>query len=309
MQIHTVLGASGSVGRAVMQELQHKNLTIRVVERKRKLEGIETLEADLLDANQADNAIKNSDYVYLCVGLPYQSKVWTRDWPRLMQNVINACAKTNAKLIFLDNMYMYSQPLTRPFTETYPQNPITKKGLARKATTDLLLKAIAENKVQAVIGRSADLYGAFSTNSPFYISFLQNILKGKAPQVLGKQNVKHTYAYTGDNGKALVALALDEGTHGQVWHLPVGELITIDAVNEILNEELGTTFKVSYVSKIMRKLLALFIPPITEVEEMLYQFENHYEMSCQKFMTHFPDFKITSYKEGISKMVESFKTN
>lgn len=307
MKTHTVLGASGAIGRAVIKELQHRELTIRAVERKRKLEGIETIEADLLDANQADNAIKNSDYVYLCVGLQYQSKVWTRDWSLLMQNVINACAKANAKLIFLDNMYMYSQPLATPFTETYPQNPITKKGLARKATTDILLNAIADDKVQAVIGRSADLYGDFSTNSPFYISFLQNMLKGKAPQVLGKQNIKHTYAYTGDNGKALVALALDETTYGQVWHLPVGEPITIDDINEILNESLGTTFKVNYTSKFTRKILSLFIPTITEVEEMLYQFENPYVMSCEKFMTHFPDFKITSYKEGISKMVSSFK--
>jgi nucleoside-diphosphate-sugar epimerase len=307
MKIHTVLGASGAIGRAVVKELQKRNLTIRAVERKRKLEGIETIEADLLDAKQADNALKNSDYVYLCVGLPYQSKVWTRDWPQLMQNVINACAKANAKLIFLDNMYMYSQPLTPPFTETYPQNPTTKKGLARKATTDLLLTAITENRIQAVIGRSADIYGEYSTNSLFYISFLENMLKRKAPQVLGKKGVKHTYAYTGDIGKALVALALDETTYGQVWHLPVGKPITIDEVNEILNESLRTTFKVTYVSKFMRKILSVFIPPISEVEEMLYQFESHYEMSCEKFMTHFPDFKITSYQEGISNMVKCFR--
>jgi nucleoside-diphosphate-sugar epimerase len=307
MKIHTVLGASGAIGRAAIKELQNRNLTVRAVERKRKLEGIETVEADLLDANQADNSIKNSDYVYLCVGLLYQSKIWIKDWPKLMQNVINACSKANAKLIFLDNMYMYSQPLKTPFTESCPQNPTTKKGLARKATTDLLLTAIAENKIKAVIGRSADIYGEYSTNSLIYISFLENMLKGKAPQVLVKKGVKHTYAYTGDIGKALVALALDENTYGQVWHLPVGEPITIDAVNEMLNELLDTAFKVSYVSKIMRKILSLFIPPITEVEEMLYQVESHYEMSCQKFMIHFPDFKTTHYQEGISKMVQSFR--
>lgn len=307
MKIHTVLGASGAIGRAVIKELQSRNLTIGAVERKRKLEDIETIEADLIDANQADNAIKNSDYVYLCVGLPYKSKVWIKDWPQLMQNVINACTKANAKLIFLDNMYMYSQPLETPFTEFCPQNPITKKGLARKATADLLLTAIAEDRIKAVIGRSADIYGEYSTNSLFYISFLENMLKAKIPQVLGKKGVKHTYAYTGDIGKALVALAMDESTYGQVWHLPVGEPITIDTVNEMLNQALSTTFKVSYISKVMRIILSLFIQPITEVEEMLYQVESHYEMSCQKFMTHFPDFKITHYQEGISKMVQSFR--
>ena len=90
-----------------------------------------------------------------------------------MQNVINACIETNATLIFFDNVYMYGpSPLTIPFDENHPQKPSTKKGLARKQTADLLLKAIDENKLKAVIARSADFYGPFAVNSSFYISFL-----------------------------------------------------------------------------------------------------------------------------------------
>jgi nucleoside-diphosphate-sugar epimerase len=181
--------------------------------------------------------------------------------------------------------------------------------LARKQTTDLLLKAIAENSVKAVIGRSADFYGESAVNSPFYISFLENMLKGKAPQVLGKKGIPHTYAYSSDNGRALVALAMDDNTYGQVWHLPVGKPITLEEVNEMLNIALGTNFKLGYVPKLMRKILSLFIPPIVEVEEMLYQFENPYEMSFDKFKKHFPNFHITPYQEGLHKMVESFKHN
>lgn len=309
-QIHTVLGASGATGQAVIRELQNRSLSIRAVERKWKLQGFEPFEADLLNKDEAIKIIKNSSFVYLCVGLPYQSKVWTRDWPILMQNVIDACEKANAKLIFLDNIYMYGpEPLSLPFNEEHLQNPTTKKGLARKQTTDLLLKAIAENRIKAVIGRSADFYGESAVNSPFYISFLQNMLKGKAPQVLGKRGVTHTYAYSGDNGRALVELALDESTYGQVWHLPVGKPITFEEVNEVINKCLGTNFQISYVPKFMRKLLSHFLPPIKEVEEMLYQFENPYEMNFNKFKKHFPDFEITPYQEGIHKMITSFKHN
>lgn len=305
-QIHTVLGASGATGRAVIKELQNRGLLIRAVERRRKWQGIETVTADMFDKTEAIKAVQGSSFVYLCIGLPYQSKVWTSDWIRLMQNVIDAAEKANAVFIFFDNVYMYSQPLAIPFTEKQSQNPTTQKGLARKQTTDLLLKAMAENRVKAVIGRSADFYGPYATNSPFYISFLQNMLKGKVPQVLGKKGITHTYANTEDNGKALVALALDETTYGQVWHLPVGKPVTFDAINEMLNKGLGTDVKLSYVSKFMRKLLTVFIPPIREVEEMLYQFENPYEMNFDKFKNHFPAFTITSYEDGIKAMVESF---
>jgi len=308
-KIHTVLGASGATGKAVTHELKKRNLTVRAVERTTKLEGIETIKADLLIEDEAIKAIQNSFFVYLCVGLPYQSKVWQRDWLKLMKNVITACEKTNAKLIFFDNVYMYGPaPLSIPFTEEHAQYPTTKKGIARKNTADLLLKAIVEKRIKAVIGRSADFYGEFAVNSPFYISFLQNMLKGKAPQVLGKKDIGHTYAYSGDNGKALVALALDDSTYGQVWHLPVGKPITFAEANIMLNVSLGTNFKVGYVPKLMRKVLSIFIPPISEVEEMLYQFESKYEMSCEKFMEHFPYFKITPYQKGIQAMVQSFKT-
>jgi nucleoside-diphosphate-sugar epimerase len=309
-QIHTVLGAAGATGQAVIKELKNRNLRYNAVERSKKTEGVETIQADLLNKDEAIKAIQHSGYVYLCVGLPYHSKVWTRDWPILMQHVITACEKANAKLIFFDNVYMYGPaPLALPFNEQHPQHPTTKKGLARKQTTDLLLKAIAENSVKAVIGRSADFYGESAVNSPFYISFLENILKGKAPQVLGKKGIPHTYAYSSDNGRALVALAMDDNTYGQVWHLPVGKPITLEEVNEMLNIALGTNFKLGYVPKLMRKILSLFIPPIVEVEEMLYQFENPYEMSFDKFKKHFPNFHITPYQEGLHKMVESFKHN
>ncbi|NJK82515.1 MAG: NAD-dependent epimerase/dehydratase family protein [Saprospiraceae bacterium] len=306
-QIHTVLGASGASGRAVIKELQTKNYTIRAVERNSKTKDVAGVAADLLKADDAINAIKGSAYVYLCVGLPYQAKIWQRDWPLLIQNVIKACEQTNAVLIFLDNVYMYERPLAVPFSENQPQNPTTIKGKARKQTADLLLNAIANKKIQGVIGRSADFYGEYTTNSMFYASFLENLLKGKSGQYLSKNNVLHTYAYVGDNAKALVALATDPTTYGQVWHLPVGKPISPNEINRLMNASLGVNYELKFVPTLMRKLLGLFIKPIAEVEEMLYQFETDYIMDCQKFMTHFPNFELTPYEVGISKMIQSFQ--
>lgn len=55
-------------------------------------------------------------------------------------------------------------------------------------------------------------------------------------------------------------------------------------------------------------LLALFIKPLKEAQEMSYQFDNDYIMSDAKFRAHFPDFKTTTYQDGIHKMVESTKS-
>jgi nucleoside-diphosphate-sugar epimerase len=160
--------------------------------------------------------------------------------------------------------------------------------------------------VQAVIGRSADFYGP-SLNSTLYISFLQNMLKGKSPQTIGTLDAPHTFAHTSDNGRALVELALDESTYGQVWHLPVSRPVTLLEVNELFNRELGTSFKLASLSTLMLSLLGLFIPSLKEIKEMLYQFESPYIMSDKKFRKHFPEFQVTRFEDGVKEMVEFFK--
>lgn len=307
-QIHTVLGAAGAVGQAVIAELQTKGLSVRGVGRSIRRSDIAVVKADLLQFEEAKVAIEGSSHVYLCVGLPYESKVWRRDWPILMQHVIEACSATAACLIFLDNVYLYGpSPLAVPFDETHPQHPTTEKGQARKQTRDILWQAMKNNSIKGVIGRAADFYGPHATYSPFYISFLERMLQGKNPQSIATPGKLHTYANVSDLGRALVALALDSSTHGQAWHLPVGEPITVADMLSVFNAEMGTDFKASFLPPFMRKVLGLFMKPLREVGEMLYQFESDYVMSFEKFKAHFPDFKVSSYQEGVKEMVASFK--
>ena len=309
-QLHTVLGATGAIGQAVIKALKVRNLPIRGISRTKKLEGIETTSADVLDEGGITAGLEGATHTYLCVGLPYKSAIWQRDWEIVMKNVIKGCIANQSKLIFLDNMYMYGPPpLPIPFDENCSQQPITKKGLARKNTANLLLDAIKEQKIEGIIGRSADFYGEGSVNSPFYISFLERMLEGKAPQSLAKPGIKHTYANVEDNGKALVELALNEDCYGSVWHLPVGPPITIEEVTDLFNKVLETNFKVQFLPVFMRKILKMFIPPLKEVDEMMYQFDTPYIFSYEKFQNRFPDFAVTPYEEGIRSMVTWFQQN
>lgn len=307
--LQTVLGASGSVGRAVVEELLNRGLPVRAVSRSLDKPGVATVPADLLQPYEAQRAIEGSTHVYLCVGLPYTAKVWQRDWPVLMRNVIAACSANAARLIFLDNVYMYGPaPLQVPFDENHPQQPVSEKGKARKKTLNLLKNAMKEGEVEALIGRSADFYGPYATNSMLYVSFLERMLKGKAPQLLFPPDVPHTYSDTVDIGRALVALALAEDAYGQAWHLPVNPPITMEEATAIFNQHLGTALKASMMPFWVQRLLSLFIPPLREVREMNYQFRSPYIMSDQKFRERFPDFAVTGYEEGLGRMVQHFGT-
>ncbi len=306
--LHVVLGAAGTMGRVVIDELRARDLKFRAVVRNKEIEGVEAVKADLLDLKQTEAAVNGAGYVYLCVGIPYRSEKWMEEWPKVMENVITVCEKESAKLIYLDNVYMYGpSPLKVPFDENHSQNPDSQKGKARKMTVDLLTEAMRSGRVNAVIGRSADFYGPNAVNSPFYTSFLDRMLQGKAPMFIGSVDEVHTYSYTPDNARALVTLALDGSAYGQVWHLPVSEPVTVKEAAGIINRELGTGYNVKAMSGFLLGILGLFIPILKELKEMLYQFNSPYIMSCDKFKEHYPDFAPVSFETGMREMIRSFQ--
>ncbi len=307
--VHTILGASGGVGREVLSKLQSTGENVRVVERTSKIEGIDTIKADLLDPEQAVEAIKGSNITYLCVGLPYSVKFWSKSWPLLMENVIKACEQTGSTLIFLDNIYMYGPPpLDVPIEETHSQEPSSKKGAIRKFVAEKLMDAIKSGRIRGNIVRAPDFYGPYAVNSMLWISFMERMLKGKRPQLFFPLGVKHTYSFTGDIGRAMIKIAMDESANGEIFHTPVGEPITLEEATGIMNDVLNNNLEVSVVPGFIKAILRIFIPALSELNEMNYQFTDAYILSDDKFRKRYPDFEVTSNEEGISQTIEAFKS-
>src|SRR6187551_2246676 len=105
--MQTILGANGAVSNNLVKALPQYTNKIRLVSRnpKKVHPTDELLAADLLNASQTDHAVAGSEIVYLTAGLPYSIKVWREQWPVVMKNVIDACKKHNAKLVFFSNVY------------------------------------------------------------------------------------------------------------------------------------------------------------------------------------------------------------
>jgi nucleoside-diphosphate-sugar epimerase len=306
-QLHVVMGGAGAIGRGVINALRECQLEVIAVERSKTVAGVTTRRADLLDAAQTDRATADATHIYLCVGISYNTRAWRTEWPTVMRNTIAAANSAGARLIFVDNVYMYGAPLAVPFSESHSQDTHTKKGTVRKAVADQLLAAHRAGAVQAVIGRSADFYGPGATNTNLYQAVLRRMLAGKSPKSIVRVDVGHTYAYTLDSARALVNLALDESAYGQVWHLPVGEPVTIEEVTAMLNGILSTDLKPIVVPRPLRPVLKLLVKQLREIKEQLYQFDNPYVMSDQRFRDRYPNFKVTPYEDGLRAMVESLR--
>ncbi len=123
--MQTILGSTGVIGTGLAKELSKYSDEIRLVSRNpKKVNSTDKLfSADLTNREKIFQAVEGSDVVYLTVGLTYDINVWRELWPKIMQNVIDACEKHNSKLVFFDNVYSYGK-VNGWMTEETPHNPI-----------------------------------------------------------------------------------------------------------------------------------------------------------------------------------------
>ena len=307
MSLHTILGAGGAIANELLPILVNSKEQVRIVARHPKqMNGVESVSADLSDASQTLEAVKGSSIVYLLVGLEYDYKTWAKTWPIVMTNTINACKSAGAKLIFFDNVYMYGKVDGWMIEET-AFNPCSKKGIIRASIVNQLLAEINSGALTALIARSADFYGtsATKTSVPNMLVF-DNFSKGKKAQWLVNAQVPHSYTYIPDAGKALYLLAKDNNAFNQTWHLPTkSNPLSGEQFIALAAEAMHQTYQFSVLSKLMIRLAGLFIKPIRESYEMIYQNDSSYLFDSSKFEKHF-DFQPTSYEEGIKETAKYY---
>lgn len=305
---HIILGAGGSIGNVLTDELLSRGEPVKWVSRKgHKIPGVDAEGGDIIDLDFVNGVIEESSTVYLLVGLQYNIAIWRAKWPKIMNNVIDACKYKGAKLIFFDNVYMYGH-VDGPMTEETPVKPSSEKGKLRAQIADKLLSEIETGKLTAMIARAADFYGphAEKTSLP-YIFYFSRLAAGKRAQVLVNPDKVHSYTYTGDCGKALSLLASDNNAFGQVWHLPTASPpMTSREFVALVAEKLGADNRFTVLRKWMARLAGLFDKQAKEVFEMLYQNEFDYVFSSAKFEKYF-GFTPTTYETGIEKTIEFYR--
>ena len=156
----TILGAGGAIGGELVKDLSPRSEPIRLVSRNPKLVpgAAEAVAADLSNLDDTLKAVSGSRVAFLLVGLKYDFKVWRELWPRIMRNAIEACKRSNARLVFFDNVYMYGK-VDGVMTEETPFRPCSKKGELRAQIATTLLNEIKAGSLTALIARAADFYG------------------------------------------------------------------------------------------------------------------------------------------------------
>ncbi len=305
---HIILGAGGSIGTVLAKELIANNEKVKLVSRKaNNFPPAENAIADLNNLLDVKNVVEENSMVYLLAGLKYDIKVWQEHWMNIMHNTVEACKSKNAKLIFFDNVYMLGK-VNGKMTEDSPINPQSKKGEVRAKLDEFLLSEIKNKNLNIIIARSADFYGPYAASSSIpNILVIDKLIKGQKPQWFVNANVKHSYTFTEDCGKALYLLSKDEKAFNQIWNLPTKSLaITGKEFIELAAKFAGASPKYFTLTKWMIKLYGLIDSNVKEIYEMLYQNEFDYLFDSTKFEKYF-SFKPASYENGIERTIEFYK--
>src|SRR4030042_3252151 len=125
---HLIFG-SGPVGMAIMDELLSRKIPVKLASRSGKAvipTGVEVLKVDAADSAAVRRTVENAAVVYNCTNVPYYH--WIDLLLKIHRGIIEGVTGTTAKLVVMENLYMYGATHGKTMTEDLPYNPTSRKG-------------------------------------------------------------------------------------------------------------------------------------------------------------------------------------
>jgi nucleoside-diphosphate-sugar epimerase len=282
---HVIFG-TGAVGLATLDALRRRGETARMVNRSgsaRVPGDVEVVGGDARDPAFTTEVTRGADVVYQTLNPPYAE--WSAQFPMLQVGVLAAAEAAGARLVSMENVYMYGRPGGRVLTEDRAYAAHTAKGQLRGRMARELLAAHDAGRVEVAIGRASDYFGPRGgAQSNLGDRVFPAALAGKTATVLGDPDQPHTYTYVPDIGAGLAALGEHPDAPGHVWHLPNDpETRSTRALVDIVYRLAGLPGgKLRRLPPVLLRAMGMVNPTMRELVEMQYQFEEPFIVDSSK---------------------------
>jgi len=308
---HVVLG-TGAIGRAVAEELVKRGESVRMVNRSGRMDevpaGVEVVASDLYDQAKVKEVTRGARVVYQSAQPDYHE--WVEKFPPLQKSIIDGLTDSGAKLVIVENLYMYGATNGAPLKENMQYNAHTRKGKVRAEISRAAFEAHRVGKLRVSAARGSDFFGTWGLPTAvmgertFY-----PLLNGKTAQLVGNIDLPHTHTYIPDFGKALVILGERAEADGQAWHVPNDNpRVTQREMVKLIAAEMGVEPKMSAMGRTMMWVGGLFIPAAKEMVEMMYEFDQPFIVDSSRFENAF-GMKATPMSEAIKETVAWYKSH
>src|SRR6266498_3713154 len=291
--VHVVYG-SGPVGTAVVEMLLERGQRVRVVthsgKRRHLPPQVEVVAGDATDGADAQRVCADATHVYNCTNPPDYHR-WPTQFPPLQRGVLEGAAASSAKLIVMENLYLYGPHGGVPMTEAMPQRGQGSRSTTRIAMAQELMEAHRSGKVRAVSARAADLFGPHVAESLVGARLFGPALAGTKVPLLANPDLPHSLTYIRDVGRAMVTLGEDDRALGQAWHVPNAPVVTL-----------------RQFVRLMLPLMGLFVPSLRGLEENIYIAYEPYIVDHNKYAQMFGDH-ATPLHEAIGETVRWYQAH
>ncbi|WP_298162254.1 NAD-dependent epimerase/dehydratase family protein [Brevundimonas sp.] len=300
---HVVFG-TGPLGRATAQALIRRGQAVALASRGGSMpeppDGAQVIAADLNDPSAARGACEGAAAVYLCAQPPYHQ--WPGLFPALQAAAIEAAASVGARLVVGENLYGYG-PVKQVMTEDLSLVPNTRKGRVRADMHRDLMAAHDAGRVAVAVARGSDFFGPWVAGSAVGERAFRAVVQGRPAEVYGDSDAPHSYTFVEDFGTALAILGTDDRGAGQVWHVPNAPAVSTRRFLELAFRLAEQPSRLKRFTRLELGLIGLFVPPVRESIEMLYEFEQPFVVDHSKFIRTFGDIS-TPLEAALARTID-----
>ncbi len=262
-----VTGGAGFIGSNICTKLISQGCFVRVIDnlltgKKSNLaaisDKIEFIEADMGNPDAARAAMKGIDVVLHQGALPSVPR--SIDDPALTHRhcvdatftLLLAARDTKIKrFVYAASSSAYGDTPTLPKVETMPVNPLSPYAAAKLMGEYYCSVFYKVFGLETISLRYFNVFGPHQDPTSQYAAaipaFVTSILKDEPPTIYGDGEQTRDFTYVDNIVEANLLAARAKQTKGEVVNIACGEVITVNAIIDMINNIVGKSIKPMYV--------------------------------------------------------------
>jgi nucleoside-diphosphate-sugar epimerase len=167
---------------------------------------------------------------------------------------------------------------------------------------DHVLEAHRLERIGADVVCASDFYGPGVTFALLGDRVFRPAIDGGTINLLGDADVPHSYTYIEDFAQAIVVIAGEAGSFGQIWHVPEAETLTTRGMVERIIAAAGAGASCRIAPKWLEAVLGVFSKPVRELRETAYQRNEPWVVQANRLKERF-GFQPTPIVEAVAATV------
>ncbi|GGB39654.1 membrane protein [Tistrella bauzanensis] len=305
-----ILGAAGSFGGAVAQELGRRGWRLRLLVRDPAhlarlalAEDAEIVVGDARDPALVAHAAEGTDAIVHAVNLPWQH--WEPAMRRITAAAVTAAREAHIRLVFPGNVYGFGRQDGRPLHEAAERRATTAKGRLRIALEQTIEDLGDSGAAPVLILRAGDFYGPTVRNRLVEMIF-GRLARGQAPQWPGALDLPHQWCFMPDLARIVADLLDRDDQLAAVEHVHVPGHV-FDSQRRFMEMAARAAGRPGLLPRALPgwvlRLGALGDAELRALQELRYLFDDPVIITGSRLGTLLPDFRPTTPERAIAATV------